>query len=385
MATQLESHSASNPWEKPLLERLQMLQGNGLRVAYFSEAFDQGSFRYRCYNMAQALNNHSSAVVASYFVAEDLRAVGDLSEHADVLVLSRVRYDAHIHRLIESFQARDKRVLFDIDDLIFSPDHAPLVATTLNYALWGKDLDNWFALAARIGATLKLCDGIITTTDFLSDEIRRHVSLPIAVIPNFLNVEQIAASVSVTKRRATSGLTLGYFSGSTSHQRDFDVAVPGVIRFLSEQPEHRLMVVGYLELPASLEAFTSQIERRGFMSPTALQASIAEVDASIVPLQENPFTYSKSELKFFEAGLVKTPTIASPTPPYQAAITHLDNGVIAENNDWASALDQFLALTTAERIEMGERAQEFALARFTGPAVVESLMAFLGAKDVAAN
>ena len=370
-----ELGSNTQPWELPLLDRLRMLNGGDLRVAYFSEAFEQGSFRYRCYNMAQALNSSGSGIRASFFIAEDLAAIKDLADHADVLVLSRVRYDSIIHRLIDSFHRVGKQVFFDIDDLIFDPSFAPLIASTLNYTLWGKDLDNWFALAARIRATLDLSDHVITTTAYLADQVTSVSGKPVTVVSNFVNQEQLDASAGFSKNLDPTTTTLGYFSGSTSHQKDFEIALPALLSFLGASVTNRLTIAGYLEVPDVFGPYQNQITRLAFMSPAKLQHAIGNVDANIVPLQDNPFTASKSELKYFEAALVHTPTIASPTPPYQQAIRHLDNGVLAKDNDWGSAIAEFRNLTASERQEMGDRAHRDALQRFTPEQAIPGLTA----------
>lgn len=369
------SRAHTPPWDLRLIDRLRMLRGADFRVAYFSEAFEQGSFRYRCYNMAQTLNSSGSGISASFFIAEDLAAIEDLADHADALVLSRVRYDSIIHRLIDSFQRRGKKVFFDIDDLIFDPVFAPLIASTLNYTLWGKDLDNWFALASRIRATLDLCDHVITTTASLADHITYTTAKTVTVVANFLNKEQLGASARVSKKLDSATTTLGYFSGSTSHKKDFDIAVPALVNFLRASPHNRLTIAGYLEMPSFLDSYTSRITKLPFMSPQELQHAIAQVDANIVPLQDNPFTAAKSELKYFEAALVHTLTIASPTPPYQEAIRHLDNGLLAHHNDWVSALAKFVSLDPSERRAIGERAHRDALLRFTSERAAPRLKA----------
>lgn len=377
--------SHTSPWEKPLLTRLQELRQSDFRVAYFSETFDQGSFRYRCYNMAQALNTYAAGISSGYFVAEDLRALDDLSLHADILVLSRVRYDSQIHRLIDSFRGAGKPVLFDVDDLIFDSRFAPLVASNLNYALWGKDIDNWFALASRVGATLELCDSVITTTDFLADRIRETTGQHCDVVPNFLNQEQLAASAAISKYLDPETVTLGYFSGSTSHQRDFEVAVPSLVEFLGAEERHRLTIAGYLDLPPALEQFTNRINRLPFMSPVKLQGAIAVVDANIVPLQDSAFTASKSELKYFEAAIVGTPSIASPTPPYTSAIRDGETGIVAHENNWHEAIARFLAVSSQERASLGDRAKIDTEARFVGGVVAPELASMLRATSPRQN
>lgn len=56
---------------------------------------------------------------------------------------------------------------------------------------------------------------------------------------------------------------------------------------------------------------------------------------NIAPLEINRFCEAKSELKYFEAALVRVPTVASPTQPFKNAIQHGVNGFLAgDSADW---------------------------------------------------
>ena len=69
-----------------------------------------------------------------------------------------------------------------------------------------------------------------------------------------------------------------------------------------------------------------------------MQKKIAEVDVNIVPLLVNQFTNCKSELKYFEAGIVGTITCASPSFTYQKAISHGVNGYLCNSDEWFDTL-----------------------------------------------
>ena len=57
-----------------------------------------------------------------------------------------------------------------------------------------------------------------------------------------------------------------------------------------------------------------------------------------MPLQYNAFTNCKSELKYFEAAVVGTQTIASPMFTYARAIRHGENGYLAQAHQWADRI-----------------------------------------------
>lgn len=365
------------PWEKSLRTRLGMLREDTHRVAYFAPKPDSGSFRYRCYNASQALNAHSTRVSASYFFLSDLAHVSDLSVFADSLVVFRTPYDTDIHRVITQFVRAGKKVYFDIDDLVFDVAFAPLVTSNLNYKLWGKDIDQWFAFIANIGASMKLTDHVITTNNYIRDRVIEFSGLPVSVIPNFLNAEQLEASEAARQRKVSEGtspgISLGYFSGSHSHTKDFAVAAPEIAAFLASSPDSRLTVLGHLDLPSELEGVKSQVNRLGFVNYVELQSAVAAVDINLVPLQLSPFTFSKSELKYFEAAAVDTVTMATPTPLFSSIIDDGQNGFLASAGEWAKKLRAFENLSHDGRKQIAGAARAHALGTYSPEFVTKDI------------
>ena len=374
------SVSFQEPWKLTLAERLGQLTPGTTRVGYFYEVSDPGSFRYRAYNMAQTLNALSDTYSASYFFLSDIPLVEDFSDYIDILVLVRFRFGGSLGRMVDQFRAAGKPVAFDIDDLIFDARHTPMVASTLNFGLEpGLVLDNWFALTSRLGATLELCDAALTTTPTLATEISKVSSLKAYVVPNFLNEEQIVASASAAAtqeagvQKASDTFTIGYFSGSKSHARDFAVAAPALSEFLARHPHARLTIAGILDVPGELVHQHHQIHRLPFMDYLSLQSAVAQVDLNIVPLQLNVFTDSKSELKFFEAAAVNTPTLASPTEVYRRVIEDGTTGWITTHDGWLEALERIISLEGGQRANVSTNARNTVMETYTGTAQLSTI------------
>ena len=371
------------PWDIPLSERLLLLKEGTTRVAYFSELPDQASFRYRCYNMAQALNLYSSRFSGSFFFLSDLFALDNLADSADVLVLSRVRYDGHVHRLIDQFRRAGKPVMSDIDDLVFSPRYAGLVARSLDHPTEGKVIDSWFAFLSRVGETLRLSDAAIVSTDHLRHLLASESDVPVRVVSNFLNEEQVAASelARADKNKDRSDLLkLGYFSGSASHSLDFAIVAPALRNLLAERAHLRLVLAGHIDVPPVLADVRDQLEFVPYMDILKLQKAIAAVDINIVALQDNDFTYCKSELKFFEAAIVETPTVATATPVFDSVINHGENGFLVRDEDWLSVLDQASSKTRNEREALGASARATAEERYLPRVMVKTIERALAIK-----
>ena len=96
-----------------------------------------------------------------------------------------------------------------------------------------------------------------------------------------------------------------------------------------------------------------------------LQRAMSEVDVNIAPLVINDFTNCKSELKFFEAAIVETTTIASPTYTFKNAITDGKNGFLAQPGEWYDKLE-YLYKHPKENQKIAKVAKEYALKHYYG-------------------
>jgi glycosyltransferase involved in cell wall biosynthesis len=377
----------TDPWAIPLGQRLSQLHRGRKRVAYFYELADNSTFRYRIYNMAQVLNEAPGEVSASWFFLDDLSQLPprlSLADIADVLVICRTRYDHRVAQLMASFRARGKPIYYDTDDLVFDPAYAHLLITTLDLdprdpRVW----DDWYAYTSRLGATLRQCDAAITTTPHLAECIATFANMPVAVAPNFLNREQLELSdrLFAAKRDAPLGedglVHLGYFSGSPSHNRDFAMVVPALQTLLEEDDSLGVVVVGFIEPGPALERFGKRVKRFEFQDYVNLQRLIAQVEYNLMPLQYNVFTHCKSELKYFDAAVVGTVSIASPTASYRAAIEHGANGYLAQAHEWLDVMRNALAERASYRA-MAERAHTHARERYAWTTQRETILAALG-------
>ena len=361
----------SDPWQIPLTDRLHTLAKGKIRIAYFYEEPNNSTFRYRAYNMCQALNHgNDDSFSASYFFISDLGMVNIIAELADMLVVCRSRYCNNIGHLISIFHAKGKRVLFDIDDLIFDTEYTHLILNSLdqNLAL-SQTWDHMFAYIARMGETLKLCDGALTTNLYLANKISEFSGLQAKVIPNFINKEQLDISDAVYNRKVSSSffsegkITFGYFSGSPSHNLDYAMIVPAMEQILSENPNTALLVVGYIDIGHTLSRFGDRVARQPFHDYVNLQQLIGSVEFNLMPLQNNVFTSCKSELKYFEAAIVGTLSIASPSYTYSMAIQDGENGYISKSHQWTNKI-QTAINGIARYKEMAIRARDDAYNKY---------------------
>jgi glycosyltransferase involved in cell wall biosynthesis len=369
------------PWQRSLIDRLADLREGTIRVGYLYEEAEPGTFRYRCYNMAQAINGSSRKYSASYFFLHDLQSVDNLADFVDVLVLVRVRFDSEVDRLVRRFRLAKKPVLFDLDDHIFDLNSVALLVASLNQGLTRHGrIEKWTGVVGRIRQSVALVDGVLTTTEFLAGQLRNSFDLPVEVVPNFLNDEQWEYSARLrdeVSKPSNEAPVIGYFSGSPSHNRDYQIAEDGLLAVLNEFPDSRLRIAGYLDVPQSLKGFSHRVDRLPFMDFLGLQRAIAEVTLNISPVQHNVFAHSKSELKHFEAAAVATPTIASPAPTFTSVIDHGSNGYLADAAEWPEVFRMALDTSAKDLATLNNTALNHVDANYTANAVAPRIEAAL--------
>ena len=377
-----------DPWQQGLGERLRRLARGRRRVAYYYEQADNSTFRYRIYNMVHALEGSAAhappEVSACWFFHADLDSLDQIADLADLLVICRTRYDSRVNRLVGAFRRRGKKVLFDIDDFVFNADYTHLLVKTLDLDVQNpKVWDDWFAYTSRLGATFRMCDGGITTNQVLAAKMTAFAGVPVAVVPNFMNREQLEMSERVREAKrgqapgASGLLHLGYFSGSPSHNRDFALVAPALEEMLESDPRLGVVTVGYIEPGPGLARFGTRIKRFPFTDYVNLQRLIGSVEYNLMPLQFNTFTNSKSELKYFEAAAVGTLSIASPSQVYARAIRHGETGWLAQAHRWAEVMREALGQLD-HYDQIAARAQDDALARFSWTGQRDTILAALG-------
>jgi glycosyltransferase involved in cell wall biosynthesis len=357
----------TDPWVVSFEERFKSFSTGERRIAYFYEAPDTSTFRYRVFNMVEALEAAPElGVSGSWFTRADLPYLERFIDRADALVICRTRFDADVDRMILRARARGIRVFFDVDDLVFDPDYIHLILDALGQPIASQELwDYWFAYVGRIGATLRLCDAAIVTNDYLAGKLQAYApQIALRVVPNFLNRRQQTESERIFASKRRSGFArdgrihIGYFSGTPSHNRDFQVAVNALCAMLETDPRVVLRTVGFLKPEDFIKGYSDRIEVYPLQDFLNLQGIVGEVEINIAPLLDNSFTNCKSELKYFEAAIAGTLTVSSPSFTIRNAIRDGENGFLANAHEWELKLPEAIqtVLDPPRYIEMAERA-----------------------------
>lgn len=367
----LTKPSRTQPGQPSLSERLDRLVQGKVCIAYFAENVHSSTFRYRASNMAAVLNDATAAkdltqISAACFFSSDLQQAAQIVKNADILVISRARYEPGLAALVQAFHLQGKRVWFDIDDLVFDANNIDLIISTSGQEPTDDVLNYWYSVVGRMAQALRLCDGVITTNNFLADKIKQFIDRPVKVIPNYINAAQLEVSIPIYDNmqntmnagfKLRERIKLGYFSGSSSHTADLALIAGALERVMAADARIELVLVGHVDIERAFgDRFggylkghlADRVSIHPFVDFVKLQELIADVDFNLVPLRVNDFTHCKSELKFVDAAIVGTLTIASPAFAYAQAIRHGENGYLAEDEQWEAVLLQAIAVRDAD-------------------------------------
>lgn len=326
-----------------------------------------------------------SALYRAHHVAEELELQGLktgitvqdnplLSSYANkfsIFIFHRVLYTPSVAKLIAAIKLQNKEIIFETDDLVFDPQYLRYMDYFQKMNSLEKKLyENGVGGEILADPYVRICT---TTTTFLAEKLREREK-QVFIVPNKLTDEDVSvADAFVASKRQDkendedyASVKIGYFSGTMSHNKDFATITDALVHILEQYPQVRLVIAGPLDTESKLGIFSERIISLPYVARAKHFANVASVDINVAPLEiGNPFCESKSELKFFEAGIVCVPTVASATAPYKEAIEDGVDGFVARTTkEWVSKLS-LLIEDASLRKRLGNKAREKAVQNYT--------------------
>lgn len=300
------------------------------------------------------------------------------AETASVFVVYRCPLTPEIEAFINHAHNLGKKVWFDVDDLVIDTSYTNELPVVKAMSEADRAIFNDGVL--RTGKTLRLCDGAIATTDRLAAELNKYVPY-VFINRNVASEEMLGISkivIEADDHRSDSKTVLGYFSGSMTHNADFEQIIPVLSDVFDRHSNVCLKVVGDLALPEGLEKYDDRIIRAEKVDWRELPRLIRSVDINLAPIESTLFNEAKSENKWTEASLVGVPTIASNYGAFAAAISNGETGILcSSHSEWLAAIED-LVEHKEERLRIGLRAKNYAERYYTtatsGYKLAEQLM-----------
>ena len=308
-------------------------------------------YRYRVLHQMEQLNAGFLDAYEIYYLNLNPLYISDFR----VIIFYRCPWTDNIDKAISLAKTLNKKVLFDIDDLVIDTKYTDLVPYMQTITAPQKLLYDEGVF--RMRTTLEHCQGAITSTEALAKELKNYIS-EVFINRNVASEEMFKLSEyalkNKQKRKNSKKIIIGYFSGSITHTDDIEMIMPALIKILKEFKNVKLLFIGEFEIYNKLKKFFFKIIKRPFVKWNKLPKLISKVDINIAPVKENIFNEAKSENKWIEAALVKVPTVASNIGAFKQIIKNGTTGLLCNTvEDWYISLkklilDQNLQKTIAE-------------------------------------
>lgn len=292
-----------------------------------------------------------------------------------VFIFHRTLFTDRVEFLIDEIKKQGKTIIFDTDDLVYDPQYLKHMDyyQKMN-ALERKLYEN------GVGGEILRDDYVevaTTTTSFLAEKLSAEGKM-VFIVPNKLSVQDVQYAEDTLKKKdilkgtlkdthSTQRIRLGYFSGTISHNKDFATITDALLHIMEKYENVELLLVGPLDIESELvQKFGERIVQLPYVPRKKHFANIAQCDINLSPLEyDNPFCEAKSELKFFEAGIVKVPTVAVANQTYCEAIENGVDGFTAYGTDeWIEKLSQLIEDKDL-REQMGEKAYHKSKEKYT--------------------
>lgn len=320
-----------------------IINSNKKNIIYIKDVFDNSTFRYRTYNVIESMANSEKYHVTCFLIKE-LYSIYNILDKIDLVILQRAKWSFELESFIRYLRKKNIKMIYDMDDLIYHTKYVPKYLNSIgDYREFS--IDSFFALAKRYELIASNSDGFIVTTKSLEKHIKEDFNKPVWILPNFLNKEQEEESHKIIELKKNNynntKFIIGYFSGSNSHQRDLEIVESAIIRLTEKYDNIYLKIVGFMKLSDNLESLKKKgrIIFEKFVPFQELQYKIGEVDINIIPLQKHEFNECKSELKYFEASIVNTISVATNNEVYSNLIEDGIDGYLCNEMDWFEKLE----------------------------------------------
>jgi len=321
------------------------------------------SARYRADHHAEELRINGFKVSTT---VQDNPFLSRYHQKFKVFIFHRVLYTPAVKSLIESAKKENKEIIFDTDDLVFDKKY-------LKYMDYYKQMNNLEKKLYENGVGGEILDDpyvkVCTTTTFFLAEKLQEKGKKVFIVSNKLSKEDLewADSIRGKIRNKDGFIKLGYFSGTISHNKDFATITDVLLKILIKFPNLRLCLAGPLELDDRLVSkFKGRIIKTPYVPRRKYFEILSTIDINLAPLEtDNPFCDAKSELKFFEPGILGIPTVAVRNQTFCEAIEDGVNGFLAQGEtEWIEKIEKLIK-DKELRNEMGMRARKTALKKYT--------------------
>jgi len=263
----------------------------------------------------------------------------EIAQEYDILYINYLTLAWDFAMIGMLFRKYGKKIVFDIDDLIWevSEDNS-------SYSTYAKGSEG----RAVVTDIINEVDYVTVTNQFLKNALisyTKKTSDKVMVFPNRINLDLYNWHEQPPKK---STIRIGYF-GSSSHFNDLasEGFSNGMFKLMNEYPNVEFVTIG-----AMLGSFKKKFGSRYindfghqdlYTWVEIMKQKVAEVDIFVSPLVMSVYNQCKSSIKFIEMGSTGRPGVWADIRQYQEVVEHGKNGFLAKTSDeWYSSLKKLV-------------------------------------------
>lgn len=198
---------------------------------------------------------------------------------------------------------------------------------------------------------IEMAHHIVVSTEPLKNTLSKYHD-KITVIPNAIDTN--IWKVKKKKKRTDGMIRIGW-AGSASHLADRSVIEGAIMEILAKYPNVEFHHAGMAHVDGADHREYSHKGTKGYEEYPQFLSDL-DLDIAIAPLKDTPFNRAKSNIKWLEHSMLKTPMVLNNVYPYSKSVTHGVDGFLANSKgQWVKYLSNLIE-NADKRKEMGENA-----------------------------
>lgn len=285
----------------------------------------------------------------------------EMSKRYNTFIFYRSPWLPQMKQFFEEVRRRNKPTVYAIDDLVIDRKYTDTIPAIQE--MNRDDRKIYDDGVERHKKLMEHCDYAITTTEDLASELKNYKNLKeIFINRNAMSSEMIAYSDKAIKTvsRPHDRVVIGYFSGTNTHNEDYQMISHALINVLKKYDNVYLKLAGRIDAPEELKDFKDRMIFTPYVDWKKLPFELREADIILAPLVDNLFNRAKSEIKWSEASLVEVPVVASNIGSFKTMIKDGETGILTENTveAWTNSIEK-LVLDRGLRESIGNNARIF--------------------------
>ena len=320
------------------------------------------------------LENSNKFVKAVKSYSGKLPFISSASEGNKIAYFQRNGYTCGISELnnwANLWKMAGNKIVLDIDDDLFDFSH--LMDRVGHF-------DKAVATALKVKAIATLSDLVTCSTDWLANRTMQYNS-NVMVVPNRLSNKCWSFNPPKADKAINSQVFKIGYVGTPTHDRDLEIVAGPIKKLLAEEKGFvEFEVIGAyqnVDPPFGKKIWLPQRTEYPLFVEWLHKAQ--DWDIGLIPLADDDFNKSKSNLKFLEYAALSVPIICSAVQSYKNIAVNMKNCIVVDNSpdSWYNAI--YLLKNNSElRKELVARAKSDVMEHYilekNGDAVIEDIL-----------